>query len=153
MPGSTTELRLILNAVDKASGNIGQVAGAIGKLGKTGQATGDFMAGLGLNFHMMINPAMMAGQAVMKFAQFASDREKETVMYAEQGRDLARALGIGAEEASALIQFGDDLKIDMGTIKIAFRTALREGVLPTVDGLKDLQKEYKLLTSPTEKAQ
>ncbi len=76
-----------------------------------------------------------------------------TVAYAEEVRNLSRNLDINAEESSKLLQIADDLKIEQGTLTLAFKTALKQGISPNITNLKQLAKEYQTFDTPVEKAQ
>lgn len=76
-----------------------------------------------------------------------------TVEYGKQVDDMARALGTSTEEASKLIQVADDLRIEVGSLQTAFRIALKQGILPSIDGLKQMAEEYQNLRTPQERAQ
>lgn len=126
------EVKIIISAVDKASGTIrGMDASMKG-----------FTAALGA----VAGVAMAAGAALQKVIN-------DTVDYGKQVGDMSRALGTSAEESSKLIQIADDLRIEVGTLKMGFKKALMEGVNPSIDGIKDLAKQYQALKTPVEKAQ
>ncbi len=73
---------------------------------------------------------------------------EETVTYAMQVKDFSMALGSTTEEASKLIQMGDDLRVEVGTMQSAFRFALDHGVTPTIAGLQDLSRQYLAIEGP-----
>lgn len=75
------------------------------------------------------------------------------VDYAKSVRDMGTALGISAEEASYLLQIADDLKIPVNNLEVAFRNAIKEGIQPTVENLKDLAGQYQAIKTPVERAQ
>jgi hypothetical protein len=105
----------------------------------------------GLN--LLANPLTLLAGGLTATVGFLVSATKETVLYAESVRDMARALGTSTEEASTLIQIADDLKIETGQLQMAFRNALQQGVSPTVDGLKGLAEEYQKIQDPVAKAQ
>ena len=76
-----------------------------------------------------------------------------TIKYAEEVRDLSRALGTSTEEASKLLQIADDLKIETTQLQLAFRYAINKGIDPSIDGLKDLAAEYQGIEDPIKRAQ
>src|SRR3989304_4402563 len=98
MANNSSEVKLILDAVDRASSKIAGVTGKVSALGKAAQVGSDFVAGLGLNFAGMLNPTILAGQAVGKISDIVKSSVNETIAYAKQVRDTARALGINSTE-------------------------------------------------------
>lgn len=77
----------------------------------------------------------------------------DTIAYGKEVDDLSRSLGISTEEASKVIQIADDLRIEIGALQMGFKTAIREGVNPNIEGLKRMAVEYQALPTPVEKAQ
>jgi len=63
----------------------------------------DEIPGLGKALNLLTNPAVLAGSAIVALGKFAQDSFKEYVAYADQVRDLSRALDTNAEESSKLI--------------------------------------------------
>src|SRR3990167_5685077 len=133
------KVEIIVSAQDKASGQLKKINNAFRDLTGISLGTGLSMVGVGM--------------AVQKVGKFIADSVSDTIAYAKNVRDIGRALGVTAEEASTLIQVADDLMIPLSALEMGFKTALKQGVSPTIDGLKDLAVEYKALNSPTEKAQ
>lgn len=76
----------------------------------------------------------------------------ETMDYAKAVRDVARFTGASYEEASKLIQIADDLQIEVGTLKQGMKAAVKEGISPTIEGLKAAAREYQSLNTPLEKS-
>jgi len=132
------DVQIILTAVDKASAVLKQ--------------TDTASEGLGKSLKTLATSAAVAAVAYKGF-DILKTTITDTVKYAETVRDLSRALGINAEEASTLIQIADDLKIDQKQLEVAFRYALTQGIQPSVEGLKDLGAQYKQIKDPVEKAQ
>lgn len=75
-----------------------------------------------------------------------------TTEYAKSVEDLSRSLGIGTEEASKLLQITDDLEISQSALETGMKNALRQGIAPNIEGMKDLAREYQSLQTPAEKA-
>jgi uncharacterized cupredoxin-like copper-binding protein len=75
-----------------------------------------------------------------------------TAEYAKQVEDLSRNLGVNTEEASKLIQVTDDLEISQSALEMGMKTALRQGITPNIEGIKDLAAQYQALRTPAEKA-
>lgn len=76
-----------------------------------------------------------------------------TITYAREVDKLSQSLNISTEEASKLLQIGDDLKIENNTLEMAFRTMLDNGIQPTIENLKALATKYQSIQDPVQKAQ
>ena len=77
----------------------------------------------------------------------------ETQAYNLSIIDMAKNLGISTEEASKLVQVGDDLRISQQELETMFRSALKNGIEPTREGLAKAADEYNKLGSNLEKKQ
>ena len=95
----------------------------------------------------------IAGKALGTIKDFLVDAVKETVAYAETTRDLSRAIGSTAEEASTLIQVADDVKVSTGTLEAAFKAAIKNGIRPSIDNLAKLSDEYLAIQDPVARSQ
>jgi hypothetical protein len=78
---------------------------------------------------------------------------EDTVEYAMDVKDFALALGITTEEASKLIQMGDDLRVSQETLQSAFRFALNQGIVPNVEGLIKLSEKMLAIEDPAARMQ
>jgi hypothetical protein len=76
-----------------------------------------------------------------------------TVRYAGEVRDLSRAMGASAEDASVLIQAGDDLGISFEALEQASRQLNQRGIQPSIDNLAAMADEYNQLRDPVARAQ
>jgi len=76
----------------------------------------------------------------------------KTAAYAKEVENLSRSLGISTEEASKLIQITDDLEISQSALEMGMKSALRQGITPNIEGMKDLAEQYQALPTPAEKA-
>lgn len=88
-----------------------------------------------------------------KVVDFLKDAVEGTVKYAEEVRDLSRAIGANAEETSALIQVADDVKVSTGTLESAFKAAIKNGIRPSIDNLAKLSDEYRAIQDPVARSQ
>lgn len=68
--------------------------------------------------------------------------------YAFQVKDFGRIIGATPEEASRLIQVADDVRLSVGSMTIAMRTAINKGYRPTVEGLGQLSEAYLAIQDP-----
>ena len=136
------ELRLTLNAIDNASRNIGKVTTSVSGLQKASAKAGDVLAGVGLNINAMVNPAMLAGQAIGKMAEVVGDSVGEWVDYNKKVREMTQVTGLGAEEISRIIQVADDWGISIDSVKTALAMKNKNGVSPSIANLADLADEY-----------
>lgn len=146
------ELRLILSAVDNASKVIGGVTDATTNLGSASATAKDFVAGMGISMDALANPAMLAGQAVRAVYDYVQESIAVFEAYGLEVEDMGRKLGVSAEEASTMIQVADDLRVSTGTLEIAFRNALKNGIEPSIGTLKDMATQYQALEGPVERA-
>jgi hypothetical protein len=73
--------------------------------------------------------------------------------YAVQVRNTTRSLGVGAEEASRLIQVADDVTISYDSLAIAMKIAQKNGIDPSIEGLAKLSDQYLQLAPGVERTQ
>ena len=153
-------IEILIKANNKASAELAKVDKSLMGVGKAAGASSGSIKGLGSTLDTTLRSLTGFGlgtfTAIGAITQLIGITKKivnETVEYGKQVDDLSRALGTNTEEASKLIQIADDLRIDVGSLTTAFRIALRQGVLPTIDGLKEMAVQYQALISPQEKAQ
>lgn len=76
---------------------------------------------------------------------------QEFVNYAEQVKNMSRALGASAEETSRIIQVADDVRISYDNLKIAMKEARKDGIEPNIENLAKLADQYKAIQSPAER--
>ena len=143
-----SKVKIIISAVDEASKKIDAVGKSIFHVSNLSEQSTKFLKNNAGALAELGAMGVLAGIAINKVTEFTKSSLNETVLYAEQVRDLARALGTSSEEASTLIQVADDLKIPIGSLEIAFRNAIQEGVNPSIDGLKGLSLEYQAIKDP-----
>lgn len=94
----------------------------------------------------------LAGQAVGAFKTFVDESIGMTVEYGGQVRDLSRLIGATPEEASKLIQAGDDVKLSYEKLTTALEQAIRKGVEPSIEGIGKLADEYISIKDPIERS-
>ena len=137
------EVQVTITAKDNASGNLKKITGAIDGVSKSV---------LGINLTDIINPATMAAAALGTVAAVVKKGVADFAAYGEQVGDVSRKLGITAEESSKLIQVADDLEVDYSVLTQAMKEGLKDGIVPSIDGLSNLAVEYQKLKTPAEKA-
>ena len=130
-------LRIILSAIDRASGVIKHTSSAFGGL-KNNLTDVSKLLGAGFGF-----AAITSG-----FRKII----KDTNDYAKSVEDLSRSLGASTEETSKLIQMTDDLEISQSALESGMKIALRQGIEPNIAGIKTLAEKYQQLQTPAEKA-
>jgi hypothetical protein len=91
-------------------------------------------------------------QGAQALNQFYDATVGETLAYADEVRSLSRLIGTTPEEASKLIQAGDDVKLSYQTISTALETAIRKGIEPSIEGIGDLADEYNDIQDPIAKS-
>lgn len=94
---------------------------------------------------------MIAADAARIAGQVWQATGQEFVNYAEQVKNMSRALGESAEETSRIIQVADDVRISYDSLKVAMKEAQKDGVQPNIEGLAKLADQYKAIQSPTER--
>lgn len=130
----TNIVEVLLTVKDNASGKFKDVTKAASNIGK--------------------ELAKIAAVGAAVFAGIVTAAKKATDAMIEQARatiDLSRALGLSSEEASTLIETADDFLISTEDLKTGLRTAINQGVNPTIDGLKALSKEYLAIKDPIDR--
>ena len=128
-------LRILINAVDKASPQLKGITGALSGIAGS------------------VAPMAIVGAAVTAVANFTRQAVEETQNYNLEMVDLARKMGTTTEEASRLVQVGDDLRISQSAISTAMTYAIRNGIEPSIDGIAKLADQYNSLSTPIEKGQ
>ena len=93
----------------------------------------------------------IAEQVVRAAQQAYEELIVSTMEYAGEVRDLSLALGVGAEDASRVIQVLDDFEISAGDLDTAMRALRKEGFNPTVGTLAELSDQYLSLNSGLER--
>jgi len=156
LEGAVLKARVALDQADTSVQNYAQeltrMEAVTKKAGLSMKTMNDFTAGLGFNLQQFTNPAMLAGQAVRAFADEAQRAVDQYMDYAGKVRDFSVSLGISAEEASTLIQVADDLAIEAGSLKVAFRNMIDNGIQPSIASLKDAATKYQDLEDPVKQA-
>lgn len=68
--------------------------------------------------------------------------------YGMEVKDVSSMLGVSSVEASTLIQVLDDLGVETSTLETAMRTMKENGMVPSMDTLKQLSAQYLALEDP-----
>lgn len=144
--------RIIMDAVDNASGVIKKVGGEVGKAGKGFKDLANEIPGLNQAMSLLTNPVALAGAGIAAAGKFAADATRETLDYNRQIRDLAQNLNISTIETSRIIQTMDDFGVEQASVTSALEMALKNGFSPTVDTLARMADEYNNIADPTERA-
>jgi hypothetical protein len=145
-------LNIIVTAVDRASAVLNKSTTAFGKWKGQIADVAKAIPGVGNALVLLTNPLTLATAGIAGIGKVLRDSVKETYDYALQVDDLSRKLGTNTEEASKLIQIGDDLRVSVGTLETSFRYALKNGITPNIEGLIELSGEYQKLKTPADKA-
>lgn len=95
----------------------------------------------------------VSGAAIGVVVDQVAKATTETQNYNLSMVDLARKMGTTTEEASKLVQVGDDLRLSQEQISTAMTYAIRNGVEPNIEGLAKLADKYNSLNTPVEKGQ
>jgi hypothetical protein len=118
-------LNIIVTAVDRASAVLNKSTTAFGKWKGQIADVAKAIPGVGNALVLLTNPLTLATAGIAGIGKVLRDSVKETYDYALQVDDLSRKLGTNTEEASKLIQIGDDLRVSVGTLETSFRYALK----------------------------
>lgn len=141
-----------VTADNQAGPVLDKLTGQIKTMSSGALVARDVLGGMGISLDGLANPAQLAGKALRAVYDTVKQSIDEFAAYGKQVGDVSRQLGVSAEEASKLIQVADDLEIEFGTLRIAMRTAQKDGISPTIDGLKQLAAEYQQISDPAARA-
>ncbi len=101
-----------------------------------------------------LNQAIEVGQKVFDAMNGILEQTVgQYIDYAMQVKDTSRILGVTTEQSSALLQVCDDLRVSESALTMAFRTALKQGMVPSLETLIDMTAEYQALPDAQSKAQ
>jgi hypothetical protein len=95
---------------------------------------------------------MLAATAVKKFIDYVRSSVDATDAYVSSMTDMSRMTGINIEDMSRLAQAADDLFISQEQLNTALTAAGRKGIDTSIEGLKDLSRQYLSLGTAAEKA-
>jgi len=129
------QVEIIIKATDKYSSELNK--------------TGSKLKGLNAGFKELTGISLgaaggiaLAGKAIQEVIRFTKQAVDETVAYATSIDSMSRLLGISTEETSRLVQASDDLFISQEKLQTALLAATRKGIDVSIDGLKELSKQY-----------
>lgn len=144
---------LIRAIVDKAIADLKKTSGAVDEVGDATQRS--------VSPTMNFAGAMVALNQGIELVQKAVGALKAIheatvgtfIEYADQVRNITRATGESAEEASRLIQAADDVGIAYDKLQMSLQMAARQGIDTSVESLKAMSEEYLTLAPGTERMQ
>ena len=90
---------------------------------------------------------------LLTVGKFLIDTTKETQAYNLAMVDTARIMGTTTEEASRLVQVGDDVRLSQDQIRTAMVYAAKNGIEPNIAGLAKLADQYLALAPGMERDQ
>jgi hypothetical protein len=124
------DVEFTISAIDKATGAISGIRGAI----------------------LSMNQAVqLAGQVYQAVSRVVDETISSYVKYADEVRRLSQLNGTNAEETSRLIQVTDDYKISVDALNMATRKLSGEGLSLTTEQLAIMSDEYISLGTSAEK--
>lgn len=132
-------IEILLQAKDQASANIKKVSDSSGKLQ--------------MNWKTMAAGATALVGAVAAVGAAMNKLSDDTMNYGLQVRDMVRLTGSSAEQMSALIQVADDARISQSELGVAMKFAVKQGINPSIDGMKTLADRYNAITDPVARGQ
>ena len=128
----------------KVSADTSQAKGALKLLGGS---IGDIKSGL----LSMLGPAGMAASSLAAVGTAFVKLAKEAMNYTLSVTDLASAIGSTTEEASALIEIADDMRVPISALEMGFKSMARNGIEPSLNGLADMATRFQAIQDPTQK--
>lgn len=138
------ELNKADGAADKLAAGMKQADAAAERLGTSTRKSG-------LSF-TELNQAVSLAQRGLQLIKGAYDATIGTTLeYADQVRNLGRAIGASAEESSKLIQAADDVFVSFDQLQTGMRAAIRKGFEPSIEGLGKLSDAYLAIQDPIER--
>ncbi len=140
------DIKIVIKAVDEATAPLKNVSRSMKDMEKDSK-------GLKLGWTELNSALSLAEKGFGAVKKIMDQTIGVTVNYARSVSDLGLELGVTSEEASALYQIADDLKIPVGNLEMAFKQAVKNGIQPNIDTLKDLSKEYQGIKDPVKRAQ
>jgi hypothetical protein len=144
-----------LSNVEKSMLGVRTTIGGLDKnitvMGKNVGSASDAMRSLGIN--LPITPMAALGTAMTFAVNKTREIVDQTIAYGEQVRKLSEFTGMSNEESSRAIQVADDLRIEYGTLQMAFKTMAQNGIAPNMESLAQLSGQYKALGTDTERSQ
>lgn len=146
------EVAIIIKATDKASAVLKGVNKSIGSFKTNISELGKSVPGLGNAMNLLTNPITLVGGGIAAIASGMGEAVKKANDYALSMGDLSKVWGTSVEEASKLVQVADDVRISQESMSAAMRIAMRQGVEPTIAGIKDAAKTYQNFTNTQERA-
>jgi len=132
--------------LDKMAGNTSKAGGANTDFAKSAKAASISITDLRSAYMIAADAARVAGQVWQATGQ-------EFVNYAEQVKNLSRNIGVSAEETSRLIQVADDVRISYESLGVAMKTAQKQGVDVSIEGIAKLAEKYNSLKPGIERTQ
>lgn len=142
MADNTVEIRII--GKNEAGDTLAEVNGQL----TTFKKEGDKASGSARELESKLNLAKQAFDAIAGAIMGAVE---ETINYSNSVQDAARMLGVSVEEASALINIADDVRVSVGELTVAFRNAAKDGMTPNIETLIQLSAEYNAIQDPAER--
>lgn len=146
-------LKLIITAVDKASAAIGKITGAFKDAGKQISQAATKIPGVGAALDILQNPITGTASAVIGLGIAFNKAVNDTQKYALEMGDLSKVWGTSVEEASALVQVADDARVSQQALSSAMRIAMKQGIEPSIAGLKEAATTYQSFTNTQERAE
>lgn len=140
---ASNEVKITVTAKDQASSKLKSLTNVLDSVSNKV---------LGLNLTDLVNPATLAAGALGAVAATIKGSISDFAAYGKQVEGVSRKLGISAEESSKLIQVSDDLEVEFSTLEAAFKAGLKNGVIPSIEGIADLATEYQAIEDPVKRA-
>jgi hypothetical protein len=146
---ATSKIQILIEADDKASAKLHAIAGGFDDMNKKAKgATKES----GLRMTELNSAIMLAERAVRMMGQAYDQTIGAVINYNKAILDSSKAVGIGTEEFSRIVQVADDFGLSMQTVTTALEMATKRGFAPSVDSLASLADRVNAIASPTARA-
>jgi hypothetical protein len=76
-----------------------------------------------------------------------------TAEYSDQIRQLTRDTGMSVEQSAKMLMIADDSQVSFSNLTTAMKFAIKDGVLPNIEGIAKLSDQYIALNNPLLRSQ
>lgn len=100
-----------------------------------------------------VAPFLTTAGAIAGVTKVVTSALKKTAEYSDQIRELTRNTGMSVEQSAKMLQVADDSQVSFGSLTTAMKYAIKDGVLPNIEGIAKLSDEYLALQDPLLRSQ
>lgn len=139
-------VQIIVETIDRSSNVFTKILSGLGMSDQKIAAISDKLPGL-------ISKFSLAGAAIGAVVKATSEMIEANVKYVQGVDDLSRSIGVNREETSKLVQITQGLAISEKSVASALEYAVKHGIDVSIEGIKELSKEYEVLRTNTDKTE